>query len=223
MSENSTSEPDSNELVETTNKINSEVTESALKNGVENIVESADEELDSTVPIPESSSDEVSGEDQFSSTKVKESVKNESGIEPSSENIDTNGEALNKQLVEQIKDESTILERAKMNESKKNTALIDLNDLNLQIDNLQLIREEVVSVREDLSQWAEARKESFAWRLIESLRKYESTLVEDEKAIKNFSENPPDLDIDFYFENKKMDSSFSRNRFIIYVWPRIFS
>ena len=31
MSENSTPEPDSNELVETTNKINSEVTESDLK------------------------------------------------------------------------------------------------------------------------------------------------------------------------------------------------
>jgi hypothetical protein len=78
-----------------------------------------------------------------------------------------------------------------------------LNDLNLQIDNLQLKIEEIVSVREDLSQWTEARKESFAWRLIESLRKYESTLVEDEKAIKNFSENPPDLDIDFTSKIRK--------------------
>jgi len=203
MSENSTSEPDTNELVETTNKINSEVTESDLKNGVESIIVSADEELDSTAPIPESSSDEVSSEDQFSSAKVKESVKDENESVLSSEDNNTNSEALNEQLVDQIEDESTILERAKMNESKKNTALIDLNDLNLQIDNLQLRIEEIVSVREDLSQWTEARKDSFAWRLIESLRKYESTLVEDEKAIKNFSENPPDLDIDFTSKIRK--------------------
>ena len=203
MSENSTSEPDSNELVETTNEINSEVTESDLKNGVESIIASADEELDSTAPIPESSSDEVSSEDQFSSAKVKESVKDENESVLSSEDNNTNSEALNEQLVDQIEDESTILERAKMNESKKNTALIDLNDLNLQIDNLQLRIEEIVSVREDLSQWTEARKDSFAWRLIESLRKYESTLVEDEKAIKNFSENPPDLDIDFTSKIRK--------------------
>jgi len=203
MSENSTSEPDTNELVETTNKINSEVTESDLKNGVESIIVSADEELDSTAPIPESSSDEVSSEDQFSSAKVKESVKDENESVLSSEDNNTNSKALNEQLVDQIEDESTILERAKMNESKKNTALIDLNDLNLQIDNLQLRIEEIVSVREDLSQWTEARKDSFAWRLIESLRKYESTLVEDEKAIKNFSENPPDLDIDFTSKIRK--------------------
>ena len=203
MSENSTSEPDSNELVETTNEINSDVTESDLKNGVESIIASADEELDSTAPIPESSSDEVSSEDQFSSAKVKESVKDENESVLSSEDNNTNSEALNEQLVDQIEDESTILERAKMNESKKNTALIDLNDLNLQIDNLQLRIEEIVSVREDLSQWTEARKDSFAWRLIESLRKYESTLVEDEKTIKNFSENPPDLDIDFTSKIRK--------------------
>ena len=203
MSENSTSGPDSNELAETTNKINSEVTESDLKNGVENIIASADEELDSTVSIPESPSDEVSGEDQFSSAQVKESRKDESETELSSEDIDTNGEALNKPIVEQIEDESTILERVKINESRKNTALIDLNNLNLQIDTLQLRIEEIVSVREDLSQWTEVRKQSFAWRLIDSLRKYERTLVENEKAIKNFSENSPDLDIDFTSKIRK--------------------
>jgi len=203
MSENSTSEPDTNELVETTNKLNSEETKSDLNNGVENITGPTYEELDSAAPIPESSSDEVSSEDQFLSAKVKELVKDENDSVLLSEENTVNSEVSNEQLADQIEDESTILERAKMNESKKNTALINLNDLNLQIDNLQLKIEEIVSVREDLSQWTEARKESFAWRLIESLRKYESTLVEDEKAIKNFSENPPDLDIDFTSKIRK--------------------
>jgi hypothetical protein len=203
MFENSTSEPDTNELVETTNKLNSEETKSDLNNGVENITGPTYEELDSAAPIPESSSDEVSSEDQFLSAKVKELVKDENDSVLLSEENTVNSEVSNEQLADQIEDESTILERAKMNESKKNTALINLNDLNLQIDNLQLKIEEIVSVREDLSQWTEARKESFAWRLIESLRKYESTLVEDEKAIKNFSENPPDLDIDFTSKIRK--------------------
>jgi hypothetical protein len=203
MSENSTSEPDTNELVETTNKLNSEETKSDLNNGVENITGPTYEELDSAAPIPESSSDEVSSEDQFLSAKVEELVKDENESVLLSEENTVNSEVSNEQLADQIEDESTILERAKMNESKKNTALINLNDLNLQIDNLQLKIEEIVSVREDLSQWTEARKESFAWRLVESLRKYESTLVEDEKAIKNFSENPPDLDIDFTSKIRK--------------------
>ncbi len=203
MSENSTSEPDTNELVETTNKLNSEETKSDLNNGVENITGPTYEELDSAAPIPESSSDEVSSEDQFLSAKVKELVKDENESVLLSEENTVNSEVSNEQLADQIEDESTILERAKMNESKKNTALINLNDLNLQIDNLKLKIEEIVAVREDLSQWTEARKKSFAWRLVESLRKYESTLVEDEKAIKNFSENPPDLNIDFSSKIRK--------------------
>jgi len=211
MSEDSTSEPDSNKLVESINQINSEVIESTFKNGVENIISSTDRELNLSAPILESSSDkvldlivdEVSSKGQVSSAEVKESFKGDNESVISSEDNNANSEALNKQLVAQIEDESTILERAKMNESKKNTALINLNDLNLQIDDLQLEIEDLVSVREDLSQWTEARKESFAWRLIESLRKYESTLLEDEKAVKNFSENPSDLDIDFASKIRK--------------------
>jgi len=203
MSKESTSGQDSNELVETTNQLDSEVTEVDLQNGVENIIASTDEELDSNAPIPESSSDGVLSEVQFPSVEVNESVKGENESLISSEDNNENSEALTEQLVEQIEDESTILERAKTNESKKNTALNDLNDLNLQIDNLQLKIEEIVSVQEDLNQWTEARKRSFAWRLIESLRKYEGTLAEDEKTIKNFSENPPDLDVEFASKIRK--------------------
>jgi hypothetical protein len=73
-----------------------------------------------------------------------------------------------------------------------------------QISSLEVIREQnqlevenLIAIREDLNQWTSVRKESFAWRLVGSLRNFEADLKKDEEAVKTFSSSPPDIDVEF--------------------------
>lgn len=79
-----------------------------------------------------------------------------------------------------------------------------------QISNLEVIRdqnqlevENLIAVREDLNQWTSVRKESFAWRLVSSLRNFEANLKKDEDAVKTFSSSQPDIDAKFGVKTRR--------------------
>jgi len=95
--------------------------------------------------------------------------------------------------------------RARIAVSEENIARIrsQVSQLGDRREEVQNEVEEIVATREDLNQWVDTRKESFAWRLVDSLRKYASELTADENYIKDFSENPPVFDPEFASKIRK--------------------
>ncbi len=87
--------------------------------------------------------------------------------------------------------------RVRENEELRAKFLLELQEIENHRENLSGDIERIISVREDLSQWTSARKESFAWKLTESLRKHEKDLASDEQRVKDFSANEPELDYEF--------------------------
>jgi hypothetical protein len=82
-------------------------------------------------------------------------------------------------------------------EDKRSKFLEDKEDLERHRELLSDEIEKYVSVQEDLNQWINARKESFAWKLTEILRGHERQLAADEAKVRDFSANEPVLDTDF--------------------------
>lgn len=82
-------------------------------------------------------------------------------------------------------------------EDKRSKLLIDREDIERNRDVLSDEVEKYVSVQEDLNQWINARKESFAWKLTEVLRVHEKQLAADEANVREFSANEPILDTEF--------------------------
>ncbi len=82
-------------------------------------------------------------------------------------------------------------------EDKRSKFLEDKEDLERHRELLSDEIEKYVSVQEDLNQWINARKESFAWKLTEILRGHEKQLAADEAKVRDFSANEPVLDTDF--------------------------
>jgi hypothetical protein len=87
--------------------------------------------------------------------------------------------------------------RVRENEEQRAKYLLELQEIENHREDLSADIERIISVREDLNQWTSARKESFAWKLTESLRKHEKDLATDEQRVKDFSANEPDLDYEF--------------------------
>jgi hypothetical protein len=82
-------------------------------------------------------------------------------------------------------------------EDKRSKFLEDKEDLEKHRELLSDEIEKYVSVQEDLNQWINARKESFAWKLTEILRGHEKQLAADEAKVRDFSANEPVLDTEF--------------------------
>ncbi len=102
-------------------------------------------------------------------------------------------------ISEIIGDEDEIVIRTRLESTEESAMQVSqqIADLHTMQEEIQGQIEDFVATREDLSQWVVKRKESFAWRLIESLRKFERELSADEKLIRDFSDNPPELDLKF--------------------------
>ncbi len=82
-------------------------------------------------------------------------------------------------------------------EDKRTKFLVDKEDIEKHRELLSDEIEKYVSVQEDLNQWINARKESFAWKLTEILRSHEKQLAADETKVRDFSANEPVLDTEF--------------------------
>ena len=82
-------------------------------------------------------------------------------------------------------------------EVKRTKFLGDKEDIEKHRELLSDEIEKYVSVQEDLNQWINARKESFAWKLTEILRGHEKQLAADETKVRDFSANEPVLDTEF--------------------------
>lgn len=82
-------------------------------------------------------------------------------------------------------------------EAKRTELLMGKEELEKQRERLSDEIENYVSVQEDLNQWINARKESFAWKLTEILRDHEKRLAADETKVRDFSSNEPVLDLEF--------------------------
>jgi hypothetical protein len=148
-------------------------------------------------------SEEISNSEKSQQSNIVSKIQDSIESSISNQNINIEIQTISEKINELEESESTICDRIKLNEDKKKSSATKLNDLHLQTDELQLKIEELVSVREDLNQWREARQKSFAWRLIESLNKYEKTLAIDELTVKTFSENAPEIDINFTSKIRK--------------------
>ena len=88
-------------------------------------------------------------------------------------------------------------ESLKALEDKRSRHLFDKEDIEKHREQLSDEIEKYVSVQEDLNQWINARKESFAWKLTEILRSHEKQLAADEAKVRGFSANQPVLDTEF--------------------------
>lgn len=100
-------------------------------------------------------------------------------------------------------DEFTLQDKLVELEKRRAEVKVNINEFMDLSDKHQEKIEELVATREDLNQWIEARKESFAWRFVEKLRESENNLIEGEKTLKEFSNSPQSLDIEFSVKTRK--------------------
>jgi hypothetical protein len=82
-------------------------------------------------------------------------------------------------------------------EEQRTKYVSEIEELERNREKLSVDIERFISVREDLNQWTNARKESFAWKLTDALRGHEKQLSLDESRVREFTANPPDIDTEF--------------------------
>jgi hypothetical protein len=85
----------------------------------------------------------------------------------------------------------------KILEEQRTKYFSEIEELERHREAISVDIERFISVREDLNQWINARKESFAWKLTETLRGHEKQLAADEARVRDFTSNPPEIDIEF--------------------------
>jgi hypothetical protein len=98
---------------------------------------------------------------------------------------------------DQEKLEAEIENRVKASEAVRVKLISEMQNLENHREKLAVDIERLVSVREDLNQWISKRKESFAWKLTDSLRAFEKELEGDENKLREFALNRTFLDTEF--------------------------
>ena len=172
-------------------------------------------ELEKPVEESPEQNDSIVGDDNFEENK-SELIHNEEVVMESTE-IDTSDVVEIEpptDLIEETEPVITVSE-ATLNEEpsakstideleKKREAIVsEILSLEKNRDVLTQEIEEHIAVREDLNQWITARRESFAWKLMESLKKFRAEISSDEDKLKNFSKATPILDRDYGIKIRK--------------------
>jgi len=143
----------------------------------------------------------VSEQDVVSQTDVKAKFETETEDRPVTSAVDTETHLSQPQETQlpasTMGPDLELEESLRTLEDKRTKFLGDKEDIEKHRELLSDEIEKYVSVQEDLNQWINARKESFAWKLTEILRGHEKQLAADETKVRDFSANEPVLDTEF--------------------------
>jgi hypothetical protein len=156
------------------------------------------EEVSAEVP----DSAEIANElEEVSQTNLEVKVETESEDEPLTSEVESETHLSHSQETPVspsiIEPDLQLEESLRTLEDKRSKFLVDKEDIEKHRELLSDEIEKYVSVQEDLNQWINARKESFAWKLTEILRGHEKQLAADEAKVREFSADEPVLDTEF--------------------------
>lgn len=170
---------------------------------------SAEKALISPEDIIENSADEISSGSQLpipSTPDPFDEFMEKAEIEPRPDTElinEVNTEVTTDQSSGLLSEEELLASEVRMAEEKLSKLQSQQDQLNKQLESLDEEIEDYLGVLEDLSQWIDERKRSFAWRLLESTRIRENLLSNDEEKLRSYSKSPIELDSNFAPKTRK--------------------